>query len=253
LSIDLHKELSTKINPDLVNELISDYVEMQNRFLLKDLDPALTASGRFCEDVLKCLRYLKESIIAPKTGINFNLEFNMIWNYPKTDTLEEILYHQIPLVAQSTYTIRNKRRVSHSRGEDLLYIDMIHIVTACDWMLANLLYASHGVSENDAINSMMNIIEFKSPLVSQIGSWNVLNRMDLEPVEGLLVLLFNKERGVENFTKLARDLKLRYSQSQAYKAIASAHDNALVFRDPETDLVELLPEGRKKTMKLIKG
>jgi hypothetical protein len=240
---DLEQELSTNLHVDLVKELLADYQDLKQRYRLRDLSPTVAAAGRFCEDTLKCIIFFKENRLTSKMGLRFAPKYDEIMNYPTpTDTIEEYKYRLIPQAALAVYLIRNKKRGQHSRGETLLQIDLQYIVKACDWILASLLYVSHGVPEDEAIEMMNRIVKYDMPLVQEIGGYFVLTKTDLEIEDALLILLFSFG-GSANQADVVRNLKIRYGQSTAYRAIRECHDAGLLFRHPQTRILTLLSDG----------
>ncbi len=247
---DLEQELSTNLHVDLVKEILADYQDLKQRYRLADLEPTVTAAGRFCEDTLKCIIYFKEGQMTSKMGLRFMPKYNEIMGYPTpTDTIEEYKYRLIPEVALAIYTIRNKKRGQHSRGEDLLHIDLHYIVKACDWILASLLHVSHGVPEDEAIEMMNSILQYDIPLVQEIGGYSVLTRTDLEIEDALLILLLSFG-GSAKQADVARNLKIRYPPSSTYRAIKEAHDAGLLFRHPQTKMLTLIADGIRKANEL---
>jgi hypothetical protein len=248
---DLEKELSTSIDSGLVKELLNDYQDLKNRYRLADAEPAVAAAGRFSEDTLKCIIYLKDQQVTSKMGLRFENKYNEIMGYPKPiDTIEEYKYRLIPEVAKAVYTIRNKKRGQHSRGEKLLHIDLQYVVKACDWILASLLYVSHGVPEDDALEMMNDILKYDVPLVEEIGGYSVLSRTDLDIQDALLVILYSFGRS-EKQSVVARNMKIRYKHTTTYNAIQLAHDEALIFRHPETKVLTLLKNGIRRAEEII--
>ncbi|MFW9887746.1 MAG: hypothetical protein ACFFER_06155 [Candidatus Thorarchaeota archaeon] len=250
---DLERELSTNIEPELVKELLDDYQDLKKRYRLADSVPAVAAAGRLSEDTLKCIIYLKDQQVTSKMGLSFRRKYNEIINYPSpADTIEEYKFRLIPEVAKAVYTIRNKKRGQHARGEELLDIDLQYIVKACDWIIASLLYVSHGVPEDDALKMMSDILKYDVPLVEEIGGYSVLSRTDLDKQDALLVILYSFG-GSAKQSVIARNLKIRYSHSATYNAIQLAHDDALIFRHPETKVLTLLKNGIRKAEEVIKS
>lgn len=240
---DLEQELSIHLHVDLVKELLEDYQDLKQRYRLRDLGPAVTAAGRFCEDAMKCIIYFKEKQMTSKMGLKFKRKYNEIMGYPSpTDTIEEYKYRLIPEVANAIYLIRNKKRGQHSRGEELLHIDLHYLVKACDWILASLLFVSHGVSEDEAIEMMNSILQYDMPLVQEIDGYSVLTRTDLDIQDALLILLFSFGGSCKQ-ADMTRNLKIRYGNTATYRAIQSAHNTGLLFRHPQTKLLTLLPNG----------
>jgi hypothetical protein len=242
--VDLEKELSQNIDLTLVKELIENYIEVKRRFGLNDLSSAVQAAGRFCESTMKCIVFLYDRRITSKMGLSFDKTYNYILGTPKpTDTISEYKFRLIPEVAKGIYTLRNKKKGQHARGEDLLYIDLRYIVQACDWIIASLLFVSHRVKEEDAIEKMRSIVEFDTPLIQKIGNFLVLTRNNLERHEVLVLLLFSKG-GKATQTEIAKNLMLEYSESVSYKIITSGHNDRLIFLDPDTKMITLLPKGK---------
>ena len=147
------------------------------------------------------------------------------------------------------YTIRNKKEVAHARGEKLLFIDLLNLIQSCDWIVASLLYVSHSVDEDEAIRMMIDIMELDTPLVQEIGEFMVLTTTRLQAKEALLVLLY-RFGGSQSRSEIAKNLMLQFNKSVTYNAINRAHEERLVFLDPKTKVISLLPKGRTNAERL---
>lgn len=244
MTSELLVELSVNIAQSLVEEILEHYTEMKKRFRLGDLVPAAETAGWFSESVMKCLLYLYDGTLTSKMGLSFENAFNSIMSIPKPDnTIDEYKFRLIPQVAKSVYTIRNKKKVAHARGERLLFVDLIYIVQACDWIIASFLYVSHRVNEDDALRMMIDIMELDTPLVQEIEDFFVLTTTRLTVREGLLVLLYRLGRKADR-SEIVKHMRLQYSKSQTYKAINDANEDKLLFLNPKTNTMTLLPKGR---------
>lgn len=218
---DLLSVLSNRIDKSLVAELLRDYRELKKRHLLGDLEPAIAAAGRFCEDIMKCLVYLEEGELPTKKGIGFEDEYKRIKEYSKDTVEAELLYLIIPRAARGIYAIRSKKRGSHARGKDLLAIDLGYVVAACDWVLASLLFAVHGVSEDEAIDLMLITVRFTPPMLVEYDGYFALTKKGVKPLDALLVMLTSLGEEA-SYSDLAKQLKAHYSEGKTYWAYKGA-------------------------------
>ncbi|MFX1566483.1 MAG: hypothetical protein ACFFCH_10875 [Promethearchaeota archaeon] len=248
--LELQNELTKDIDPVLVTELLDNYRDVKRRFLISDLEPAIQAAGRFCESVLKCVLHLYDQRLFSKMGIPFEKTYNEIINkIPKpTDTLSEYKFRLIPEIARTIYTLRNKKKGQHARGEDLLFIDLSYISKACDWIIGSFLFISHRISEEEIIELMKGVIQFDFSLVIRSGEYLVITE-ELDKMDAVITLVSSKG-GKSTQKEIAKNLKLHFTSSTSYKAIKEANNQRLIFLNPDTKEIELLPGGIKRLEEL---
>ena len=106
----LKQQLSKRIDKTLLEELFREYKNILDNFYINDLEKVLSSSGRFLEIVLAVLSYLNNGKIVDLNGIRFDQLHRKIISFSKKTGEEELLYLEIPRVADAVYTIRSKKR-----------------------------------------------------------------------------------------------------------------------------------------------
>ena len=193
---------------------------------------------------------MKEKELPTNKGIRFNDEYERIKKYGKDTAEEELLYLLIPRSARSIYTIRSKKKGQHSRENDLLNIDLGHVVSTCNWIMANLLFAVHRIPEDEAVELMLKTVRFTPPILIEYDGYFVPTKKGIEPLDALLVMLTSCG-GEALFSDLSKQLKVHFSKGQTYDALKKAQIEKFVFRHPESGMVVMLDEGRKKSEQIV--
>ncbi len=206
----LKKELSAKINPVLVEELLKEYTEVLDGFYRNDNPKLLSASGRFVEMVLATISYLNDGRIN-LNNIEVDKLYKKIINLPKNTGEEELLYLEIPRTARAIYTIRSKKRGPHKKDLDPILQDRDFIKSATDWILASLLFLYHTKSEKEISCILENLIEKKIPLIEEFEDGGVLILKKLSFSQKLLVLLY-VQKGMITKDVLRTLSKPKYAQ-----------------------------------------
>lgn len=101
---EIFKILSSKINSDIVKDLLSTYDAVQKEYFEGDDESTLSKSGKFVENIFRALHYLLTNQILTeiKSG-----ELNKISDKlekPDGSVLSETIRVVIPRVGLTTYT-----------------------------------------------------------------------------------------------------------------------------------------------------
>ena len=138
--LKLKTALNKHINPKLVSELLKEYKQAKTAYWINDDLKTLIYSARFSE---LCIHAL-ECISNPSTVLNMNkIEFGQIFskliNLPKNTPEEEMMYLAMPQTLKTIFTIRNKKKSTHFKQNELNKIDTDLIITSCNWIMAQFI------------------------------------------------------------------------------------------------------------------
>lgn len=184
--------VSKNIDKSLVNELIKEYEEIRKQDFLGNVEATIIHSARFSELVLALLKDYRMNTVVDIDDIHFDNLLNEIYNYSKKTAEDTILFLAVPRVTSSVYTIRNKKDVVHVKTIEPDFFDASFCVTACSWILSQLILlfcTSDRKEANDLINSIM---EKKIPFVEEFedGSARLLER-GMPILDRIMLVLYN--------------------------------------------------------------
>ena len=205
--------LANKIDPSLLRELLSEYREAKEGNWLQDWEKSILHAARFSELVMAAIINITEHRVLDINKLAFNSLQNLILNKPKKSPEEEILTLVIPKVAASVYSIRNKKRVAHVKAIDPDFLDSLYCMSACDWILSQLVMLVHSSNPAEAKMLIDSIVEKRLPFIEEFedGSVMVL-REDLKFADSVLGVLYHFYPARLTNGELERHVKPRYSQ-----------------------------------------
>jgi hypothetical protein len=191
--MDVFRDLQMHIDPGLVRDLQVYYRTLKTGYIKGDWEKASLNAGKFIETIVRMLQHLTSQDGSFDSGdIRVDRELRKIMNLPK-GVVDDSLRLRIPRVALAVYDVRNNRNVAHSDREiSPNRIDSYFVVSACDWILAELtrLFLTDNLGElRDAIAQ---IIERKVPIAEKIDGDIVILKPDLTYKDKMLVTLYTE-------------------------------------------------------------
>ena len=209
------KELIAQgIDKTIVDKLVEEYRVVKRENLLGDHEKAILHSAKVSDLILALVKNKVSGKVVDVNEIHFNRLFEEITKYPKSSAEEVILTLAIPRVAESIYTIRSKKDVAHVKTIDPNFIDSSYCVSACDWMLSELVllfFKADPEEANELINSML---KKKVPTVEEFENGSiVILRKDLSMAHEILLTLYHyypRRLSNEDLIKLLKSKKIYY-------------------------------------------
>ena len=134
-------DLKTKLPADIVDHLLTSYIEIKENYLLNRHEPSELNGGKFVE---ACFRILEFETKGSFTAIGVHTtdmigKLRAFEQLPAASAIESFRIH-IPRNLSSIYNIRNKRGVGHIGGDvNPNFVDATFICSCADWTLAELL------------------------------------------------------------------------------------------------------------------
>lgn len=181
--------LGAGIPAALVSETLQTYAEAKKRFHIRDFMPNAVEGGRFTEAVLRILEWQSSGIYTPIGDPLFKADKLILQLESKSHCSDSVRFH-IPRALRVIYAIRNKRDTGHlGDGIDPNTQDATLVVSAMDWVLAELIRMHHNVPPAEAQALIEQVVTREVPLIEVFnGKPRILK--DMKASEHLLVLLF---------------------------------------------------------------
>jgi len=192
----LQNELSKKIHPKIVQELLKEYEAVCKDFYLEDNKGILASSGRFVDMVLAGIQYWHNFTLLNLNTINFDSLCNKIIGLPKRkkDSEEDLLLLEIPNVARAIYTIRNKKRGAHRKDFDPITQDRIFLKNSVDWIMASLLFVFHTRSDKEIQGIIETLIQKEVPLMEEFEDGGMMILKKVTFIQKLLIILYKQNK-----------------------------------------------------------
>jgi len=200
---NIEAQLAAVVDPTIVTELLDAHAEVKRNFYLGGLRLSAVEGGRFCEAAFRILEQVTTGSFTP-LGQQIDTERVIIRlaNLSSGAHTDAIRLH-IPRALRLVYDIRNKRDAAHlGDGIDPNLQDATLVVSAVDWVLAELIRLYHNVTPDEAHGIVENIVSQHAPIVQDFdGALKVLSP-ELGASDHCLVLLYHRGKAGATFAEL---------------------------------------------------
>jgi hypothetical protein len=194
---DIKKILADKIPQVLVDDILTSYEKILKEFVSLNYEGTLKEGGIFVEHIRRVLVYLKEHKIENEAPWHFE---NYMKDLRNDNNLPESLRILIPRMTLPVYDLRSKRRdVVHVKENIAGYMDAYFCVTACSWIIAELVrefYKEGLQGEQKIIKIIRNLMSEKVPLV-EFHNGKIFVNVDVGCPDEILVILYYSSNGLE--------------------------------------------------------
>lgn len=162
------------IDKTIVDKLVKEYRIVKREHLLGDDEKVILHSAKVSDLTLALIKNSVSGKTVDVNNIHFNQFLEEIRKYPKPKAEDVILTLAIPRVAESIYTIRSKKNVAHVKTVDPNFIDSSYCVSACDWILSELVLLFFKADSNEAKELINSIMEKKVPTIEEFEDKSIV-------------------------------------------------------------------------------
>jgi hypothetical protein len=233
----------------LRDPLLTEYREIVKNFMERRWSPAELSGGRFCEIVYTILDGFADGTYAsaPSKPANFVQACRALESNTSVPRSFQIL---IPRMLPALYEIRNNRGVGHVGGDvDPNHMDAVAVLSMCNWIVAELVRAFHGISVSEATQVVDSLAERRIPVV-----WSGANmKRVLDPklsLKDTVLLLMASSPGLVDVSQL---LSWTGYGDRGYfmRLLRKLHCERLVELSQDAVKVEILPPGSNYAEKVV--
>jgi hypothetical protein len=235
--------------PDELRKALEEhYHKIKNNFARGHYEATELNGGKFCEITYKVLEWHTEGKYTPlgQAPKDFGQALRSLES--KSNFNDSVRFH-IPNVLNALYRIRNKRGVAHHAGEiDTNHMDSIFVVTATDWVMAELVRIFHSVSIDEAQKIVDSLVTKQIPLIWQIGDYKrVISPpgKKLTANDKVLLLLYNAHPNAIRIENLLKWTEYDPKNKSRFRntVLKGLHKQDLVHFDLRADEVIISPLG----------
>ena len=227
----IQAQLSSKLDANLVHELLEAHSEAKRNFYLGGLRLSAVEGGRFCEAAFRILEYItKGGKFTPlhKSLASTDKLILELSNLDSSKFVDSIRLH-IPRSLRLVYDIRNKRDTAHlADGIDPNLQDAGLVVAVIDWVLAEFIRLYHNVSPDEASDMVDEIVTRLAPVVQDFNGFLKVLNPKLQVSDHCVVLLY--QRGTYGATYEELELwarpKMRSNLKRTLEALVNQKDFA---------------------------
>jgi hypothetical protein len=233
---EIYSNLSSKIDRDLVKDLLSEYREIKKYHYIGQYELAITKSGKFVETVFQILYYLLSGRVIKNPNFNKISERLLQTNRGR---FPESIRLIIPEAAKTIYSIRSKRGATHKvNGISPNFIDCSFVVSTCDWILSEFLRLYHS-SDIEEISRIINsLVEKKIPIIEEFGDDIVVLEKELPIRDQILLILYHFYPRMISNKELKSWIKPKYPQIITSNLGKAERDKMVYRRGGESTLTK---------------
>lgn len=174
--------LRSTLPPTLAADLVGEYLQMRQDLATNTL--GRSSVGKFVETLVQALQHLDVGSYLAKPDVDAYLRQLESTKSSLPDGLKIVAAR----VGRSMYTMRNKRNILHKGEVDPNRFDLQYLVASAQWILAELIRVSSGLSMQEAGALVEQISVPVGGLVQDFGERRLV-LIDLSIPDEILVLL----------------------------------------------------------------
>ncbi len=232
---------------DILKNLEQNYIKLKGNFLDRKYEPSELNGGKFCETVFRLLEWhTSETHSYTPFGIKINDFGQSIRKFENLTNFTNSVRFHIPKLLNAIYDIRNKRGVGHVGGDvNPNYMDSVFVVSACDWIIAELIRIFHQIDTEKAQDIVDGLVTKKIPLIWEIGDVKRVLNPKLSFIDKTLVLLYSEfpKNILENILfNWVEHSNISYFKRDVLKHL---HKKKFIEYDIKSGKITISPTGRK--------
>lgn len=226
---EIAKLLSKRIEEALVLKLFGHYQELKQKFFLSQYEPSQLNCAKFVEVVIRILEYIaKRDYTSFDKSVSLDTLTKELEQLPKDQFPDSIRIH-IPRILRATYDIRSKRGVAHIAEINPNLMDATFVVSACDWIMAELVRLYHTGDSNEAQRIIDAIVERKIPIIEEFGDDLKVLIPNLPVADKILLILYKKYPNYISTSNLKNWIKTK-SSSHITNVLRQLDNDARIHR-----------------------
>jgi hypothetical protein len=185
----LIQELSLTLDPDNVRASIDSYVELQQRFLAGDWQPAELDGGRVCEGVARCLLQLDQGTVTHRHLPGKVAE--ALRNQATSHRLSRQEREHALKVIETVYKLRSDRGPVHiSPSYTANYMDSMLVLHGSKWLLAEFLRLAWNKDLAVLAEVISQLVQLEHSLIHELDGKPLVLAKGIPAPEEVLLLLY---------------------------------------------------------------
>ncbi|MBE9209963.1 hypothetical protein IQ244_26410 [Nostoc sp. LEGE 06077] len=247
-SEQLIQELSKIVDAHFAHAVVECYVEMQQRFLAGDWQPAELDGGRFCEAVSRCLFQMDTGKIdhrkLPAEIRNTLLDKDIPHKLGSKDR-----YHMAKVI-EVVYKFRSDRGAVHISTEYTAnYMDSMLVLHASKWIFAEFLRIVWNRDRKVVAETIAQIVQLEHSVIHELDGKPLVLARDISATDEVLLLLYYDANNRLSRAEL-REQAAGQNPQNVNVAISRLIKNKEI-RPVAEDEVALTPNGQKRILEQV--
>jgi hypothetical protein len=196
-------DLSIRLDPVLTEQLLSEYISQERRYILREWEPATLDGGQFVEAAARIIYHLDSGNLNRTKGVSDCLSYlEDPTNQNSHSFPERKSALHLCKVLRTIYKFRSDRGAVHI---DPLYtanqLDSRLVIDNSRWVLSELLRIFWSGDRKEVGRAIREILQYEIPVVGRFGNQRLVQRPDCSAEEEILLLL--RDSGEEGLSREA--------------------------------------------------
>ena len=221
--------LSNEPHPELIEKLEDVYKKIKQNFWLGKDEECIEKIGKFVEITTRVIEYITTKTFTPfSEELRVSNKLKQFENLPKNKFPESIRI-MIPRVLYSLYTFRSKRGGAHVKEINPNHIDATYVVSACDWVMAELIRLYHTGNDEEIKGIINSLVEKKLPIIEEFGEDLKILDPALSVFNKILIILYEKHPYYVSEENLKKWIKTK-TASHITTVLSQLDNKGLIYR-----------------------
>jgi hypothetical protein len=195
----LKAQISPPLDPNLVEQILSEYISQERRFVLRDWEPSTLDGGQFAEAAARIIYHVDSGNLNRRKGVDDCLSYI---EDPKQSNRhlfpERKAAIHLARVLRTIYKFRSDRGAVHI---DPVYtanhLDAKLVIEDSRWVLGELLRIFWKGDRSEVAVAIREILRYEVPAIGKFQDRILVQRTDCSVEEEILLLLhFGGEAGL---------------------------------------------------------
>jgi hypothetical protein len=187
----LKGQISPPLDPDLVEQILSEYISQERRFVLREWEPATLDGGQFAEAAARIIYHVDSGVLNPRKEVNECLSY--------VEDFKQRNRHLFPERKAAIHLVRVPRTIYKFRSDrGAVHIDPVYTANHLDaklviensrWVLGELLRVFWKGDRFAVASAIREILQFELPVIGKFEEIILVQRTDCDVDEEILLLL----------------------------------------------------------------
>ena len=222
------------LDSTLLQQLLDEYTSLENRFVLRDWEPATLDGGQFAEASARILYHQDSGTLNYNKGVGSCLDYvedrnnSNQHNYPDRKSA----MHTAKVI-RTIYKFRSDRGAVHiNHNYTANHLDSGLVIANSKWVLSEFLRIFLTSDLNQVEDLIRNILEFDLPVIGDYDGQLIVQRTDCSTEEEILILLHYA--GVNGFDRTQIGKYVQKAQSSITNTLKKleSNSNRKIFKLP---------------------
>jgi hypothetical protein len=244
---NFEKIVNNSFPQEISSRIISDYVSLQKKMLVKDWKGTQLEISHIVEHIRRFL----ENVLL-QTPINYSKKLQIFSELTlkqyESAAGDESLRINIPRILYSMSSIRNKRSVGHTNEVIANKMDALYMLNSLKWCLGEIIRLNSNLSVNEINEIIESLLLRGHEIIWTNGLIPRILNPNLSAPNQTLILLFFKEKMIDE--ELRNSIEYKNSTDFKNKVLKKLHKDRLIEYSKNGEC-EILPPGIEKVEKIL--